>query len=100
MMMHQIEALARAGVKHVILAVSYRAEQLEMEMRKEEQSLGVQISVSIEQEPLGTGLNFKVFKFVPFQPDRLRSPPPCLATMASRSLCSTRMLCAISRSKK
>ena len=36
MVMHQIEALVKAGVKHIVLAVSYRAELLESEMRAEE----------------------------------------------------------------
>ncbi len=45
----------QAGVTHIILAVSYRAEMLEKEMRKEEDSLGVKISISMEKEPLGTG---------------------------------------------
>lgn len=51
----QVEALAHAGVKHIILAVSYLADQLETELRKEEKNLGVKITVSLESEPLGTG---------------------------------------------
>ena len=35
MVMHQIEALVAAGVRHVILAVSYRAEEMEKELREE-----------------------------------------------------------------
>lgn len=35
MLMHQIEALLEAGVTQVILAVSYRAEQMESELRAE-----------------------------------------------------------------
>ena len=35
MLMHQIEALVEVGVKHVILAVSYRAEQMELELKEE-----------------------------------------------------------------
>ena len=35
MVMHQIEALVAAGVKHIVLAVSYRAEMLEAEMKAE-----------------------------------------------------------------
>lgn len=53
-LLHQIEALAEAGVKHVILAVSYRAEMLEKEMREQESRLGIKISMSHESEPLGT----------------------------------------------
>ncbi|KAI0238766.1 Mannose-1-phosphate guanyltransferase beta [Lamellibrachia satsuma] len=54
MLLHQVEALAKAGVKHVVLAVSYRAEMLEKEMKVEADRLGIQISVSHEKEPLGT----------------------------------------------
>lgn len=54
MMMHQIEALVEAGVTHVILAVSYRAELLEQEIKKEEEKLGIKITISQEEEPLGT----------------------------------------------
>ncbi len=32
MLLHQIEALVEVGVAHVVLAVSYHAEQLEQEM--------------------------------------------------------------------
>ena len=35
MVLHQIEALVAAGVKHIVLAVSYRAEMLEHEMQEE-----------------------------------------------------------------
>jgi len=54
MLLHQVEALAQAGVNHVILAVSYLSEMLEMELRKEEEKLGITISMSHEVEPLGT----------------------------------------------
>ena len=33
MLLHQIEALVAVGVVHVVLAVSYHAEQLEQEMQ-------------------------------------------------------------------
>ena len=33
MLLHQIEALVEVGVVHVVLAVSYHAEQLEQEMQ-------------------------------------------------------------------
>lgn len=54
MVMHQVEALAEAGVKHIILAVSYRAEMLEKEMKQQETRLGITITISQEKEPLGT----------------------------------------------
>lgn len=53
-LMHQIEALVEAGVKQVILAVSYRAEQMEIELKKETEKLGVDLIFSHETEPLGT----------------------------------------------
>uniref|UniRef100_A0AAY4C647 mannose-1-phosphate guanylyltransferase n=1 Tax=Denticeps clupeoides TaxID=299321 RepID=A0AAY4C647_9TELE len=53
-LLHQVENLAKAGVDHVILAVSYMSEVLEREMRLQEQRLGIRISLSHEQEPLGT----------------------------------------------
>ncbi|KAF8782568.1 mannose-1-phosphate guanyltransferase beta-A-like [Argiope bruennichi] len=54
MMLHQVEALVEAGVNHVILAVSYRAEMLEREIKQDEAKLGIKISISQEFEPLGT----------------------------------------------
>ncbi|KAK3101170.1 hypothetical protein FSP39_001487 [Pinctada imbricata] len=54
MLLHQLEALVEAGAKTIVLAVSYRAEQMEQEMRKVEEKLGVKIIISLESEPLGT----------------------------------------------
>lgn len=53
-LLHQIEALKAAGVSEVILAVSYRAEQMEAELREETSKLGVNLLFSHETEPLGT----------------------------------------------
>ncbi|XP_018328638.1 mannose-1-phosphate guanyltransferase beta [Agrilus planipennis] len=53
-LIHQIEALVDAGVTEVILAVSYRAEQMEEELRAEAEKLGVKLLFSHETEPLGT----------------------------------------------
>ncbi|KAF5285288.1 hypothetical protein FQR65_LT13278 [Abscondita terminalis] len=53
-LLHQIEALVEAGVVEVILAVSYRAEQMEEELSIEAKKLGVTIVFSHETEPLGT----------------------------------------------
>uniref|UniRef100_A0A3P9DTM2 mannose-1-phosphate guanylyltransferase n=1 Tax=Maylandia zebra TaxID=106582 RepID=A0A3P9DTM2_9CICH len=53
-LLHQVEALVKAGVDHVVLAVSYMSELLEREMRVQEQRLGIRISLSHEKEPLGT----------------------------------------------
>ncbi|KAK7457987.1 hypothetical protein BaRGS_00039132 [Batillaria attramentaria] len=54
MLLHQLEALVDAGVKHIVLAVSYRAEQMEKELKHVEEELGVKITISLEDEPLGT----------------------------------------------
>lgn len=53
-LLHQIEALVDCGVAHVVLAVSYQADQLEQEMQVEAARLGINISFSHEKEPLGT----------------------------------------------
>ena len=52
-LLHQIEALVECGVNHVVLAVSYQADQLEQEMQVEAARLGISISFSHEKEPLG-----------------------------------------------
>lgn len=54
MVLHQIEALKKAGVDHVILAVSYLSEMLEKEMSVEAERLNIKITMSQEFEPLGT----------------------------------------------
>ena len=54
MVLHQIEALAKAGVDQVILAVSYLSDMLEKEMSVEATRLGIKITMSQEKEPLGT----------------------------------------------
>ncbi|CAG2116151.1 unnamed protein product, partial [Medioppia subpectinata] len=54
MICHQIEALVQANVKHIILAVSYRAELLEKEIKVKERELGITITISHEEQPLGT----------------------------------------------
>ncbi|XP_046971989.1 mannose-1-phosphate guanyltransferase beta [Vanessa cardui] len=53
-LMHQIEALVDAGVTQVILAVSYRAEDMEKELTEQVSKLGVSLTFSHETEPLGT----------------------------------------------
>lgn len=54
MLLHQLEALVDAGVNQIVLAVSYRAEQMEKELKHVEEELGVKITISLENEPLGT----------------------------------------------
>lgn len=51
---HQIEALSKAGVTEVILAVNYQPEFMMNTLRPYEEKYGVKISFSIEDEPLGT----------------------------------------------
>ncbi|KAJ3098093.1 mannose-1-phosphate guanyltransferase [Phlyctochytrium planicorne] len=54
MIVHQIEALVKAGVKDVVLAVNYRPEIMVKAMKKYEEELDVKIHFSVESEPLGT----------------------------------------------
>ncbi|KAJ3072190.1 mannose-1-phosphate guanyltransferase [Podochytrium sp. JEL0797] len=54
MIVHQIEALVKAGVKEIVLAVSYRPETMVKVMEKYEKQLGITIHFSVESEPLGT----------------------------------------------
>jgi len=54
MVLHQIEALVEAGVNQVVLAVSYHAESLEKQLSVEAKRLGITITFSHEEEPLGT----------------------------------------------
>lgn len=53
-LLHQIEALIEAGVSQVVLAVSYRADEMERELQEEAKKLGVTLIFSHENEPLGT----------------------------------------------
>ncbi|XP_058807385.1 mannose-1-phosphate guanyltransferase beta [Phymastichus coffea] len=54
MLFHQIEALVQINVTEVILAVSYRAQQMEDELTEKAKSLGVKLIFSHESQPLGT----------------------------------------------
>lgn len=51
---HIVENLKKYGIKNIILSVGYKAETIK-EHFKEGSHLGVNISYSIETEPLGTG---------------------------------------------
>ena len=51
---HIIENLKKFGVKNIILSIGYKAEDIQ-EHFKDGSHLGVNISYSIETEPLGTG---------------------------------------------
>ncbi|ERS98065.1 mannose-1-phosphate guanylyltransferase [Sporothrix brasiliensis 5110] len=54
MILHQIEALADAGVTDVVLAVNYRPELMEDRLSEIATKFGINITFSIETEPLGT----------------------------------------------
>jgi mannose-1-phosphate guanylyltransferase len=54
MILHQIEALVQAGVKHIVLAVNYRPEIMVSVLERYEKEFGVKITFSVESEPLGT----------------------------------------------
>ncbi|CCH58603.1 hypothetical protein TBLA_0A08130 [Henningerozyma blattae CBS 6284] len=54
MILHQIEALANAGVTDIVLAVNYRPEVMVETLKKYEKEYGVNITFSVETEPLGT----------------------------------------------
>ncbi|OBA27937.1 hypothetical protein HANVADRAFT_52028 [Hanseniaspora valbyensis NRRL Y-1626] len=54
MILHQIEALANAGVTDIVLAVNYRPEVMVETLKKYEKEFGVSITFSVETEPLGT----------------------------------------------
>lgn len=56
MLLHQVEALVSAGVKHIVLAVNYRPEVMVAALEKYEKEYQVKISFSVESEPLGTGI--------------------------------------------
>ncbi|CAD6572374.1 MAG: hypothetical protein TREMPRED_000509 [Tremellales sp. Tagirdzhanova-0007] len=54
MILHQIEALVKAGVKDIVLAVNYRPEVMVSVLKKTEEEFGINITFSVETEPLGT----------------------------------------------
>lgn len=54
MILHQIEALAAVGVTDIVLAVNYRPEMMEAALAEYEKQFGVNITFSIETEPLDT----------------------------------------------
>lgn len=55
MLLWQLEALAACGVSEVVLAVSYRSEDLQRIMEPLATALGMKLTFSVETEPLGTG---------------------------------------------
>jgi NDP-sugar pyrophosphorylase family protein len=51
---HQLSALAEAGVTDVVLAVNYRPDAMTAALKKYEEEFNIKIHFSIESEPLGT----------------------------------------------
>ena len=51
---HQIEAAVKAGVKHVILAVGWKADDMQEALAEFRQRYGIEITCSVEDSPLGT----------------------------------------------
>ncbi|CDO94334.1 unnamed protein product [Kluyveromyces dobzhanskii CBS 2104] len=64
MILHQIEALAAAGVTDIVLAVNYRPEVMVETLKKYENEYGVSITFSVETEPLGTAGPLKLAESV------------------------------------
>ena len=62
MIQHQIEALAAAGVTDVVLAVNYRPEVMVSVLKKTEEEFGINITFSVETEPLGTGMSSRTWQ--------------------------------------
>lgn len=54
MILHQIEALVAIGVTEVVLAVNYQPEKMTAFLHEKEKELGIKITTSQEDEPLGT----------------------------------------------
>ncbi|KAA6411040.1 MAG: mannose-1-phosphate guanyltransferase [Lasallia pustulata] len=54
MILHQVEALAAAGVTDIVLAVNYRPDVMVSALQKYEKEYGINIEFSVETEPLGT----------------------------------------------
>ncbi len=54
MIMHQIEALAAVGCAEVVLAVNYQPEKMREFLDEKGKELGIKITTSQENEPMGT----------------------------------------------
>lgn len=50
-----LQALVKAGVKDIVLAVNYRPEVMVAMLKETEAEFGIKITFSVESEPLGTG---------------------------------------------
>jgi mannose-1-phosphate guanylyltransferase len=54
MILHQVESLAAAGVTDIVLAVNYRPDVMTKALEQYEKTYNVNITFSVEAEPLGT----------------------------------------------
>jgi len=54
MLLHQIEALVNVGVKEVVLALAEQPEKVQSYISSYEQKLGIKITCSVEEQPMGT----------------------------------------------
>ncbi|GAA5839230.1 hypothetical protein JCM11251_006013 [Rhodosporidiobolus azoricus] len=52
--LHLVENLVKAGVKHIVLAVNYRPEVMIQVLKQYEEKYNITITFSVETEPLGT----------------------------------------------
>lgn len=68
---HQIAALASVGVTEIVLAVSYRPDEMADALRIMEAKYKLKLTVSVEAEPMGTG---KFTESVVYQPCNPRIP--------------------------
>ncbi|KAG5517903.1 hypothetical protein PMAC_000358 [Pneumocystis sp. 'macacae'] len=57
--LHQIEALAAAGVTDIVLAVNYCSEIMVSTLKHYEQQYHINITFSVENEPLGMDKDYK-----------------------------------------
>jgi len=54
MILHQVEALVKVGVKQIVLAISYKPQLMSDFFKPYEEKLGIKIIYSQETQPLGT----------------------------------------------
>ncbi|KIV97140.1 mannose-1-phosphate guanyltransferase, variant 2 [Exophiala mesophila] len=70
MIQHQVEALTAAGVTDIVLAVNYRPEVMAGALEEYEKQYNVNITFSVEQEPLGTAGPLKLAEKVLAKDDK------------------------------
>lgn len=67
---HQIAALVKVGVDHVILAVAYQSHSMLAALKDLEAKFGIRITCSCEDEPLGTAGPICLAKPLLMEPER------------------------------